>query len=87
MDLPDLPQAVLTPREAFYATVDTVPFAQSAGRICTEVVSPYPPGIPILVPGERITQELVDYLQLVYRHGGFINGPDDVRLNTIKVVA
>lgn len=87
MDLPDLPEAVLTPREAFYAKVETVPFSKSAGRICTEVVSPYPPGIPILVPGERITQELVDYLQLVYRHGGFINGPDDVRLNTIKVVA
>lgn len=86
-DLPDLPQAVLTPREAFYAKTERVPFSQSAGRICTEIVSPYPPGIPILVPGERITQELVDYLRLVNAHGGFINGPEDIRLNTIKVVA
>lgn len=87
MDLPSLPEAVLTPRKAFYATTERVPFEKSAGRICTEIVSPYPPGIPILVPGERITQELVDYIQLVYRHGGFINGPDDIRLHTIKVVA
>ncbi|MGV3526138.1 MAG: aminotransferase class I/II-fold pyridoxal phosphate-dependent enzyme [Candidatus Sericytochromatia bacterium] len=87
MDLPTLPEAVLTPREAFYAPTERVPFQQSAGRICTEIVSPYPPGIPILVPGERITQDLVDYIQLVYRHGGFINGPEDIRLHTIKVVA
>ena len=87
MDLPALPEAVLTPREAFYARTEKVPFEKSAGRICTEIVSPYPPGIPILVPGERITQELVDYIQLVYHHGGFINGPDDIRLHTIKVVA
>lgn len=87
MDLPALPEAVLTPREAFYAKTERVPFEKSAGRICTEIVSPYPPGIPILVPGERITQELVEYIQLVYRHGGFINGPEDIRLHTIKVVA
>ena len=87
MDLPALPEAVLTPREAFYARTESVSFRESAGRICTEIVSPSPPGIPILVPGERITQELVDYIQLVYQHGGFINGPDDIRLHTIKVVA
>ncbi|PKL78034.1 MAG: arginine decarboxylase [Candidatus Melainabacteria bacterium HGW-Melainabacteria-1] len=87
MDLPPLPEAVLTPREAFYARTERVPFEKSAGRICTEIVSPYPPGIPILVPGERITQELVEYIKLVYRHGGFINGPEDIRLHTIKVVA
>lgn len=87
MDLPALPEAVLTPREAFYAQTERVPFQKSAGRVCTEIISPYPPGIPILVPGERITQEIVDYIQLVYRHGGFINGPEDIRLHTIKVVA
>jgi arginine/lysine/ornithine decarboxylase len=87
MDLPPLPEAVLTPREAFYAKTGRVPFEKSAGRICTEIVSPYPPGIPILVPGERITQELVEYIKLVFRHGGFINGPEDIRLHTIKVVA
>lgn len=87
MDLPAQPEAVLTPREAFYARTENILFQDSAGRVCTEIVCPYPPGIPILVPGERITQDLVDYIQLVYRHGGFINGPDDIRLHTIKVVA
>lgn len=87
LDLPELPPTIMTPREAFYADTARIPFAQSAGRICTEIVSPYPPGIPILVPGEQITQELVDYIQQVYAYGGFINGPEDVRLNTIRVVA
>lgn len=85
--LPDLPEAVLTPREAFYATTKRVPFEASAGHTCTEIVAPYPPGIPILVPGERITQELVDYIKVIHEHGGFINGPEDMRLHTIKVVA
>jgi arginine decarboxylase len=56
------------------------------GHICAEIISPYPPGIPILVPGEEVTQEAVDYLLLVHEAGGFINGPEDVRLQTLKVV-
>jgi len=87
LDLPEIPPAAMTPREAFYAKTERIPFENSVGRICTEIVSPYPPGIPILVPGELITRELVDYLQQVYRYGGFINGPEDIRLHTIKVVA
>jgi arginine decarboxylase len=87
LDLPEMPKAAMTPREAFYSKTEKIPFQESVGRICTEIVSPYPPGIPILVPGEQITRELVDYLQQVYRYGGFINGPEDIRLHTIKVVA
>lgn len=85
-DLPLLPEAVMTPREAFYSKTKKIPFDQSAGHICTELVAPYPPGISILVPGERISQEHVDYIKLIHKHGGFINGPDDIRLRTIKVV-
>jgi arginine decarboxylase len=81
------PEARLTPREAFFATTDTVPFETSAGRICAEIVAPYPPGIPILAPGEVISSEAVEYLKVVHQMGGFINGPEDVRLRTIKVVA
>ena len=54
--------------------------------ICAEIVAPYPPGIPILAPGERITQNIVDYLQIIHSYGAFINGPEDIRLHTIKVV-
>lgn len=84
--IPRLPKAQMSPRDAFFATTEKVPFANSIGRVCAEIVSPYPPGIPILAPGEIITEDIVDYLQLIYNHGAFINGPEDIRLHTIKVV-
>ncbi len=84
--IPSIPQAKITPREAFYATTEKVPFSDSVGRICAEIISPYPPGIPILAPGEIITKDIIDYLQLIFNHGAFINGPEDTRLHTIKVV-
>jgi arginine decarboxylase len=84
--IPPIPRAAMSPREAFFATTEKVPFANSIGRTCAEIVSPYPPGIPILAPGEEITQTIVDYLQIIYEHGAFMNGPEDIRLHTIKVV-
>jgi arginine decarboxylase len=83
---PCLPPQRLSPREAFFAPIQRVPFQEAVGHICAEIISPYPPGIPILVPGEEVTQEAVDYLLLVHEAGGFINGPEDVRLQTLKVV-
>ncbi|MEB3197144.1 MAG: aminotransferase class I/II-fold pyridoxal phosphate-dependent enzyme [Candidatus Sericytochromatia bacterium] len=82
-----LPEQALTPREAFFATTEIVPFDTSMGRVCAEFVAPYPPGIPILAPGEVISAEAIEYLKVVHQMGGFINGPEDVRLRTIKVVA
>lgn len=84
--IPRIPKAQISPREAFFATTEKVPFSNSIGRVCAEIISPYPPGIPILAPGEIITQDIVDYLQLIYNHGAFMNGPEDTRLHTIKVV-
>jgi arginine/lysine/ornithine decarboxylase len=84
--VPSIPKSVLTPRKAFFSITEKVPFYASIGRICAEIISPYPPGIPILAPGEIITEEIVEYLQLIYEHGAFINGPEDIRLQTIKVV-
>lgn len=81
-----VPVAAMTPREAFFAETETIDFLASAGRVCAEIVAPYPPGIPILAPGEVISQGAVEYLQVVHEMGGFINGPEDVRLRTIKVV-
>lgn len=82
-----LPEARITPRDAFFAATETIPFESSAGRVCAEIVAPYPPGIPILAPGEVISLEAIEYLKVVHQMGGFINGPEDVRLRTIKVVA
>lgn len=83
---PEAPPQRLTPRTAFFAEIERVPLAEAVGRICGEIISPYPPGIPILIPGEEVTQRALDYLLLVHRAGGFINGPEDVRLETLKVV-
>ena len=55
--IPEIPQLSLTPRDAFYAETEIVPFKESAGRIIAEFIYVYPPGIPILLPGEVISQD------------------------------
>ncbi|MFH1823733.1 MAG: aminotransferase class I/II-fold pyridoxal phosphate-dependent enzyme [Candidatus Firestonebacteria bacterium] len=79
-------EVVLTPREASFSVTKKVSFKDSIGLICAEIVSPYPPGIPLLVPGERITKEAYNYLHLLKELGNIINGQDDKSLQTIKVV-
>lgn len=53
----------MLPRDAFFAAKETVAAAQAAGRICAEQITPYPPGIPVIIPAERVTAELLDYLR------------------------
>lgn len=84
--LPKIPEQVMTPREAFLANHVEIPFNKSAGHVSAEVVTPYPPGIPILCPGERITQETVDYLRLELEAGVHISGPVDEKLRMIRVL-
>lgn len=84
--LPPIPELVVTPREAFLSDHVEVPFRSSAGRICAEVVTPYPPGIPIVCPGERLTKDIIDYLRLELRAGVHIQGPVDEKLRTIRVL-
>jgi arginine/lysine/ornithine decarboxylase len=76
----------LTPREAFFAAKEQVAFAEAAGRISAEQVMFYPPGVPLLVPGERISRELLDYLKAQQALGRKIVGPEDTALGTLKVV-
>ncbi len=76
----------LSPREAFLAPTEFVPFKQSAGRICAEVITPYPPGIPVISPGEEITKEIIDYLGLEKKAGVRMQGPYDDDLRRIRVV-
>ncbi|NEU77999.1 aminotransferase class I/II-fold pyridoxal phosphate-dependent enzyme [Nostoc sp. UIC 10630] len=75
-----------SPREAFFAVSETLPLAQTSDRICAEIICPYPPGIPVLMPGEIITKPVLDYLQQVQAMGGFISGCNDSSLKTLKVV-
>lgn len=76
----------LCPREAFFTTTETLPVEQTSDRISAELVCPYPPGIPVLMPGEVITSAAIDYLQQILAMGGFISGCADTSLRTLKVV-
>ncbi len=85
--LPSIPPMRMLPRDAFLADTEFVLFKDSVGRICAETISPYPPGIPVISPGEEITEELVDYLRLEMKAGVRIQGPFDDELRSIRVVA
>jgi arginine/lysine/ornithine decarboxylase len=78
---------VMSPREAFFAEAEQVPVGQAAGRISAEMVSPYPPGVPVLAPGELISQEALDYLTSGVQAGMFIAEAADPEMNSIRVVA
>jgi arginine decarboxylase len=84
--LPKIPPMRMLPRDAFLATTESVPFKDSRGRICAETIAPYPPGIPVLAPGEEITRDLIDYLRLEMKAGVRIQGPYDDKLRTVRVV-
>ncbi len=76
----------LSPREAYFAVSETLPLAKTCDRICAEIVCPYPPGIPVLMPGELVTKPVLDYLQQIQAMGGLISGCNDINLQTLKVV-
>ncbi|MGZ3575870.1 MAG: aminotransferase class I/II-fold pyridoxal phosphate-dependent enzyme, partial [Vulcanimicrobiaceae bacterium] len=84
--LPKIPPMRMLPRDAFLAATEFVRFKESAGRICAETISPYPPGIPVISPGEEITPEIIDYLSLELKAGVRMQGPFDSELKTIRVV-
>ena len=86
--IPKMPKAhlKLTPREAFFSPNCAMSLESASGRICTELISPYPPGIPIICPGEEISLEVIDFLKLIKDAGGVINGCSDRTMATIKVV-
>ncbi|MGC8229613.1 aminotransferase class I/II-fold pyridoxal phosphate-dependent enzyme [Pseudobacillus badius] len=84
--LPDIPLLALSPRDAFYAETEVVPFAESAGRIIAEFVMVYPPGIPIFIPGEIITEENLTYILKNQEAGLPVQGPEDFSLKTLRVI-
>jgi arginine/lysine/ornithine decarboxylase len=84
--LPQIPPMRMLPREAFLAQTRLVEFKKSKGCICAETISPYPPGIPVISPGEEITDEIIDYLALELKAGVRMQGPFDKELKKIRVV-
>jgi lysine decarboxylase len=77
---------VMSPRDAFFAERDPVPWEQAAGRVCAEVIAPYPPGVPVLVPGERMTEVSLDALQRARADGCRIAYAADPTLATVLAV-
>ena len=73
-------------REVFYGEKQVLPLTESVGEICGEQVSFYPPGIPVLLPGEVITKEIIAYCQMMKGLGLPVSGPADGSLKTIRVV-
>ncbi|CAL9668942.1 Arginine decarboxylase [Streptomyces sp. enrichment culture] len=82
----ELEQAML-PRAAFFAPVEHVPAERAAGRVSAEMISPYPPGVPVIAPGEVITSEALDYLRSGVEHGVLIPDAADPSVRTLRVVA
>jgi arginine decarboxylase len=80
-------ETVVLPREAFLGRTEMVPWRQAAGRVSAEMICPYPPGIPVTAPGERLTSEVVDYLQQLAAAGVMVEGAVDESLAQFRVVA
>lgn len=79
------PDVVMTPKEAFYSDKRSVPIEKSENMICSEFVMCYPPGIPILAPGERITRDILDYIAYAKEKGCFMTGTEDINIEYINV--
>lgn len=76
----------ISPREAFFAPTQTLPFEEALGHISAETICPYPPGIPVLIAGEVVTYAALSYLLKIQHMGGFISGCADSSLKTFKIV-
>src|SRR3954466_12298534 len=79
-------ETVMDPRDAFFHRIEQVPVEEAEGRIAAEMVSPYPPGVPVLAPGERITRESLDYLTSGVEAGMLIPDAADPQLSSLRVV-
>lgn len=84
--LPPAPVQVMSPREAWFAPYKDMPLEECAGEVCAEWVAVTPPGIPCLLPGELVTQEVLEYLKFVCYKGLLVSGPRDPRLKFLRVV-
>lgn len=80
------PKVAVSPQNAFYADKESLPIEDTEGRICSEFVMCYPPGIPILAPGEEITREILEYIIYAKEKGCSMTGPEDAGINRLNVL-
>ena len=83
----EISKCEVSPREVFFAENKSVPLEKSVGKICAEEITFYPPGIPILNPGEIVTPQILDFIKQQKSIGGRIIGAADTSLNTLKILA
>ncbi len=80
------PEVVLSPQKAFYAQKTSVPIGQCAGGVSAEFVMSYPPGIPILAPGERISPQILEYIEYAKQKGCTLTGPESMDISRLNIV-
>ena len=84
--LPTQPEYVLSPRQAYFADRERIPWVDAKGRIAAELIAPYPPGIPVIYPGECMSEEVWEYIEAFRQRNGHLHGPSDATLSTYVVV-
>ncbi|MDN5347600.1 MAG: arginine decarboxylase [Clostridia bacterium] len=86
LPLPAIPRMLVLPREAFYGQTEVVRLEEAEGQISAETITAYPPGIPLVCPGEIITREIIDYVNLLKQEQAELQGPEDPEINFIRVL-
>lgn len=84
--LPPMPPIAMTPRKAFFAKSTRTNFKDSVGKVSAEMIAPYPPGIPVIYPGEVITEEIYEFISEAIKDGRHIHGYSDKSMETIKII-
>jgi len=86
LTMPSIPELIMTPREAFFSSKRKILLSSSIGKISGEFIVPFPPDIPIIVPGERITKEILDYVKYLKENDTMLVGPKDTSLESIEII-
>jgi arginine/lysine/ornithine decarboxylase len=84
--LPSFPPMAFTPREAYFRPSRSVPWKDTIGKVSAESVAPYPPGIPVVYPGEIVTHEIWEYIESFRVAGRHLHGPADGALSKLKII-
>lgn len=80
------PEVVVTPQKAFYHDKKSRTLKESIGHIAGEFVMCYPPGIPVLAPGERVTEEIINYIEYAKKKGSSLTGPKDMKIEHLNII-
>lgn len=84
--IPQIPPMIDTPRQAFFKEKKRIPWREAKGKIAAEALIPYPPGIPLVNPGELVTEEIWEYMEEYRKKGLHFHGPSDASLDSFCVL-